>query len=201
MQEPPTAWTDWVTYHATLFGLDSDRDLATLLVWRDLFEAAGYDPRELRAASDSIALAPEPPRWRIDHLDRLQSAVRAARREAQAAERAAAGEVSWPDCHNCAGTGFAIVPHLRHVLAGVWAPDGQTFAVSCDCRAGQREQREKLITLRRYEALNQHWRDQLAERKQRDLERARARDQTSAADRLLGPIVRRLLAGVKGGKA
>ncbi len=204
---PPDAFTAWVSYHAKLFGMDSERDVASLLAWRDLFDSAGYSPAELRAASDALALSPEPLKWREDHRRELVRHLRAARQD-RLTRPATDGETSYPSCWICGGGGWVCgLPDLRQVKSGQWLGSA-TCAVLCSCSYGQKEgqrhspkeDRRRPMTLMRYEALNPKWLEQQSLRAETVAAEAKASDQTSAADRLLGPIVRRLLAGVKGGK-
>lgn len=194
-------WAAWMTYHADLFGLNARaEDLATVATWRDLFRDAGYYAAELRAASDALALAEERPRSREQHLHRLVALLRTARLEQARAQRTAEGEISWPLCNLCGGSGLAIAPLLKHVAGGEWLPGGQTCAVSCTCRAGQREQRDKLMTLRRYEERNPDWVAQVARRAGADRAHVRALEFAGAVDRKLGPLVRALIKTAKGGE-
>lgn len=193
-------WFDsWVQYHATLFGLDTDGDLKTLLSWRRLFvELNGFTAEELHAASDDLA-APPVPRFRNEHLDRLQAAVQARRsarrRKVREAEDAFAEDAD--RCTLCHGAGMAVVPHPSQVDGPTWA-GGATCAVFCSCRAGAAESsrhadaRRKPMALEKYEGLNPCWPEQLRAREALDRERRLAREKTREADRTFGRILSRL---------
>ena len=105
--------TQWAQYHATLFGLDTERDAEMLLAWVDVFREAGYDAGELREASQWLA-AHDAPRYRSDPLAAIQAHVRQ-RRERQLTRRDQA-----PDdrgaCTLCGGSGRVIVPDPRAEL-------------------------------------------------------------------------------------
>lgn len=72
-------------------------------------------------------------------------------------------------CDICGGTGFAEVPHINHVIDGVWLPyPGRwwrpTFTVSCQCSDGySRAARcSGIMSLEKYDSLNRGWQRQLA---------------------------------------
>lgn len=194
----PDDYDRWVTYHSTLFGFEKDRDLAMLDAWGSLFRGAGYKPAELFEASNQLALN-APPKWRSEHLAAIQDRIKARRIEAMAA--AAKEELSWPSCEICGGCGMAIVPLLRFVQDGKWI-SWQTCAVFCRCVRGQREfghcqaAKKRTLTLAEYESRNPDWFVQVEERRQMELAQAKARDQTAAADRTYGPLLRKLAATV-----
>lgn len=73
---------EWAAKHAELFGLDADKIKPTLQAWAKLFEAEGYTPEQLLAASVWIA-GHRPPRFLSDHLPNLVERLKMPRPSAE----------------------------------------------------------------------------------------------------------------------
>lgn len=184
---------EWATYHAALFGLDGDKDVETFMAWKTLFAAAGYTAAELREASDWIALN-DTPKWRSEHLAKLQERIRTKRREDRA--RPAQPEQAYPDCNECHGTGWVCdLPHLGQVFGGEWKGES-TCAVFCRCSWGTREyarhRERKAMTLDQYERRNPSWREQVERLVKVRAARQRAQGHSAHADKIFGPIMARI---------
>jgi hypothetical protein len=189
-------WAGWVEYHAVLFGLDGEGETRTLLAWRETFAAQGFIAEELRAAS--LHLARDPPRYREEHLRRLQEVIhgrRAAARRADDLRREAEEGAQWV-CADCHGCGWASVPHPRYLAEGEWQPDGggrlHTVAVLCSCNRGRREaelhEKVRPLTLAAYELQNPLWRGQLAGAARARAAALHARRLAREADRERGAV-------------
>lgn len=187
-------WLDWAEYHAAMFGMDREQDVATFHAWRNVFASQGFSFVELRLATEWLATQPAPG-WRDKHLAALQERVREQRRDAAARREAEA--VSYADCRICRGSGWVSVPDLRQVRELEWLGYA-TCAVLCLCSWGEREAERHprlerpLLTLAVYERHNPRWEGQLEHRRQLEAEQVRARQTSAAADKLFGPLVRRL---------
>lgn len=198
------AWyAEWVTRHATLFGMGSDADVKTLLSWEDVFTAAEYTVAELKAATDWLAANPAAfgsveARYAgkaAAHLEAIQARIRETRAVVYRAESVT--ETDYGRCVLCGGTGRVIVPHVRGVKAGQWVPIAAarggasyyTMAVLCSCVRGEwvrsrnaQHVAEKLdpkglsvLTLARYEQMNPNWQVQMEQRKREQLAAAALR--------------------------
>jgi hypothetical protein len=188
-------WAGWVEYHAVLFGLDGEGETRTLLAWRETFAAQGFTAEELRAAS--LHLARDPPRYREEHLRRLQEVIHgrraAVRRSADLLREAEESEWVCPHCHAC---GWASVPHPRFLVEGEWRADGggrlHTVAVLCSCNRGRREAelhaKAGPLTLATYELRNPLWREQVAAAARARAAATDARRLAREADRERGAV-------------
>src|SRR5262245_57478261 len=176
-------WYDvWAERHATVFRLNAGTDVSMFNAWRELFLAAGYTPEELHAATAWLATH-APPRFPADHLKALVERINAAR----AVDYAPGPEEERGTCATCNGSGFVVVPHPAGIRRGEWdpvragcRPTYYTGSVLCRCGLGrwigsrqgphnsESKPRPALLTLDRYEQLNPHWREHMAE-KQREL--------------------------------
>lgn len=134
-------FAEWAEHHATLFGMDGEKELETLLSWREVFLGQGFSRAELFAASNDLAASPPVPRFRNEHLDRLQRAVLSRRRETltQRREAEAAFASEQIDCRLCHGCGWVSVPHPRDMVGGEWL-GRHTLSVICRCPVGRLEQ-------------------------------------------------------------
>lgn len=201
-------WFDeWAAHHATLFGLDGDKEIATLHSWRVLFVTQlGYSREELFAASNTIAATPPIPAFRNEHLDRLQIAVQKARREElvkrREAEAASLSEQS--ECRLCLGCAWVTVPHPQDVVDGEWLGK-HTLAVVCRCPLGRKEQtlneefcsrpragelrcRPRALTLETYEGRNPSWQLQVKRKEAADRAVRKAKSVTEDVDRARGRL-------------
>lgn len=192
-------FTEWVKAYAVRFGMDSEPEVKTLLSWRELFVVQlGYSRDEMFLASDAVATSLPVPRFRNEHLDRLQSAVQKARRETLVARREteAAFAVEQSECRLCLGCGWVSVPHPRDVVDGEWLGK-HTLGVTCHCALGRLEQqrhdeftskprpgehrvRAKAITLEEYEGHCPQW--QLQVKRKEAAERAVRKAKAVAED-------------------
>jgi hypothetical protein len=220
--EAPDWFLEWVLHHATLFGMDTDPEKKTLLSWRELFVVQlGYSREEMFAASDAVATSLPVPRFRNEHLDRLQAAVQKHRRETltrrREAEAAFVAEQS--ECPLCLGCAWVTVPHPRDVVDGEWLGK-HTLAVLCGCPLGRREQalneefcqrpragetrrRPKAMTLDEYEVHCPQWQIQVKRQEAADRAVRRAKSVTEDVDRARGrlpgaqDVLRQYRGGVK----
>lgn len=185
-------WSGWVKFYAPCFGLMGDSDAAMFAAWREVFEASGYTAEELHEAAKEIAKSP--PRFRIDHLARIQSRIRerrfALRMQQEQRHEAMPGRER---CEICEGVGWVVVPHIRFVADGEWIAPWPTMAVACQCFKGQaivtkaRDAGiEKYIpmALGWYEGRNPSWFRQLNQRETLRQAEVRAKLASHGADRL-----------------
>lgn len=195
---------DWLERYAAVFGLNYPAGLTMLASWEVHFDRDGVTAAELDAALLHLATRDAPAStW--DHLPKLQAFLRSTRAESREHERRLRDE-GFEDhrCAICAGTGYAVVPHLRCVEGSQWLPRGgvwYTHAVTCDCKRGEAiyegcvEGRRKNgpplpLSLREYHRRNAKWQQQLSQRAQQQAQERESRRLAEVADlarRGLGP--------------
>ena len=199
MDNQPEFYAQWAAYHCEVFGL-GDRDLKTLLSWRELFLTAGYQAGELRAATDAIALDPGSLGGMYQskmtaHLTAIQSRIRNGR--AIVLERSKPSERERGTCTKCGGCGYVTVPHPASIRDGEWKPmlvaranaTYYTAAVVCSCALGRwlvdngktKRRRttgtdDRILRLEDYERINPDWQEQLAAHRKMQRLRANAVD-------------------------
>ena len=189
-------YNEWGARHASLFGLRSEQDAASVSEWVDLFRKSGITVEELNRASDWLALH-QPPKWASEHLGALKSTVELLRQQAQSASEP-------PDrgqCTLCRGGGMVSVPHPRFML-GLVQPDHPrkstvftTAAVLCRCPLGRwtdghrgdkrsdGQERPRMMTLDAYEAVYPNWRAVVEQHEtQSAIDLCRQRGQRSGTD-------------------
>lgn len=173
--------------------------------WVALFISNGFTPDELFAATNAIAGDSSPPRYRGEHLNRLQVKLHEAREQLRK-ERFTEEQKRLKEqysmsctCQLCGGTGWVSVPYyndrwkLPRIENGVWVAPCQTSAVICRCPAGQAlvqcvDPKRPPARLEDYETLVPHWRVYLdQQRTQRSLLKE-ARDKAREADKDSGPL-------------
>lgn len=190
---PPDPHAEWGKFHGVLFGLVTDSDAKMLAEWAALFAAEGYAPDELQAASRWLALN-DPPRFRTDHLLRLQDRLRQLRRQACAPPPV---EDTRGTCTTCRGVGRVIVPLLLGIptAGGSLVPDdGQrrTAAVTCSCGLGrwfsQQGCEPAMMTLDQYQAIVPDWRTREVSQRSVAHERRRVAEKTRSLDQTMGAV-------------
>lgn len=200
-------WVGWAERHATTFGLLTEAEREMVHHWRDFFESEGYTILELQEASR--ALMADPPKWRADHLKRIQETIVArrlkqARAEKENEEEQARKQDYCPRCNT--REGWLEVPHPETIRGDQWTRPYLTLLVTCDCTRGrvrfnqfaaaaQNEEFTKKVPSFRpalaidaYERRFPHWEMMV---QQRDLAReqeAKAMGRAAHADRHRGPI-------------
>lgn len=94
--KPSTSFDEWARRHQVLFGLNSDENIAMVLAWEDIFEAAGVSLPELDDATQYMATQAAP-RFPSDHLPAIQQRIREQRtkREQEALREKQRGQ--WRD--------------------------------------------------------------------------------------------------------
>jgi hypothetical protein len=201
-------WMSWSTKHSHIFGMMSELDMTMLSSWRDVFHTAGYSADELAAAT--MELASDPPRWRVDHLTRIHTFIRAERfRTRLAMEKMEEERYRAVACQLCGGCGYAEVPHLSCVYDSRWREGPRyTMSVCCRCEIGRRKNeviinnpRQPAIDQRRRMGLGEYslhlpnWEELLREKKDELAARARSHAAAAGVDQEFGPLVfRRILA-------
>ena len=182
-------WDEWIHHHATIYALTGERDIAMLLEWARLFDAAGFGPMELTEASDWLAVN-NPPRFRNDHLQALlgrAKAVRTALTTKPLAELA--GVAPGASCAICEGVGTVTVPNPKALARGKWAD----AAVTCCCPLGRwikSQDRRGWQTLEDYENEVPDWQELTRKRKAELLAWSRSASLAGSLDATLGPILR-----------
>lgn len=217
-------FSSWVTRHASVFGVNDDADLATLMAWEPVFAAARATPLEMAAATDWLArnsstFGSVPERYAgkmIGHLSAIQRALREVRsvsrgevekRDRQQAERLGT-------CSLCGSTGMVRVPQPKHCINGEWRPvkiargGGPVYyhaAVLCSCALGrwigqrQHDGGGKLqMTLEQFE---QHycpdWRRQMEDRAREQAEANKHSPVSQEWDTCVKNLLERFLARVE----
>lgn len=200
MSEVITAaqYSAWASDHQAMFGMSgNDAEAQMFKAWFRLFVTDGYTERELRAATDTIARLEQQPEWRGEHLAAIQRAVRESRRRRRETAASTYRDTRAPSqCEACDDVGMvAGLPQLFEVRDGLWVGHA-TCAVLCRCHAGQRigaafasrewpsdRLRERAcFSIVEYEAVNPHWREQLADRRALLIAQRMATEATRAAD-------------------
>jgi hypothetical protein len=187
-------WTDWISYHSTIFALNTESDLNMLTEWARLFQMAGWTPTELKQASEWLALH-EPPAYRSQHLVALQKRLPYARQQKGAPPAAMDGE----DCGRCVvclGTGFVTVPNHKYAnepRGSIHHGKFYTCVVTCHCSRGRwREQHCSrdggILSLAEYEARWPWWREEMAQHEALLKQRTRSLAHAKAVDEALGAI-------------
>jgi hypothetical protein len=209
----------WSEHHAATFGLLSPDDGKMLKAWQDIFDAEGLTHSELTDATKHLATN-DTPRFRIDHLQKIQVFVRGRRTELAKANREAQEQrAGFVPCSRCQGTGFVLVPTLRFVVDGTWTAYGKTFmtnTVSCLClrgedirdkaakyKAAHPEKKTPAIPLRLadYELRNPNWEFQMEQRAAQEKAEREAKRLAQVADaQPMAPLFERLIAKAKGAR-
>jgi hypothetical protein len=200
----------WSRRHGETFGFSHPNDPAVFARWYEVFAAAGYTAAELGAATDVIAMRPEPLKWRDDHLAAIHAALRSKRSGEWAAKvrsyRPDESEVG--ECAYCGGSGWAVVPHPKYVMAGEWSAGilgrRPTAAVTCLCHRGRaalegwdrfsedvKRRVARPMPLEHYQAkVNPGWRNMIAGVEAEERARLAATAATQATDAAAGPLAR-----------
>ena len=181
-----SAWSDWITRHATLFALHDQRDQGMLAEWARLFSGAGFAPDDALAATDWVA-ANNPPEFRSQHLARLLDRLRSSRGQLEAKRARPVAEAC---CRDCGDVGLVIVPD----------PDGierwhnwRERVVFCSCSLGRWKAKEKpqLETLPQYQAAYPRWREMARWHDQQVAAQGAAEANAEGLDKAMGQIIAR----------
>lgn len=205
-----TTYHEWAAYHAQMFGLLSEPEVAMVHAWLEPFTSVGYTVEELRAASDWMAIN-GPPKFRSEHLSGLTNRIRD-RRMLDAAERTRKAMLVDPNdlgvCVNCFDVGIVTVPHFSVVRDGIWIQPFYTLGVLCGCNRGRKLQADRRVIEESKQAKDHHYRQRLGmtleqyerkvpdwkrvmDDKQRTAEKFRvATVQANDMDKLLGEILK-----------
>jgi hypothetical protein len=202
---------EWAERHAAIFGLNTDRDPSMFAAWGQVFESCGYTAAELNEATTYLAGTPgKVPLTRQQNLDAINSRVRDRRLDRlRANDEAAAPDSSH---HLCGGSGWVVVPHLKHVVDGEWVAPWYTMAVTCNCKLGQRrlasldEDRKRAVyTFDLYDTRNPNWEMQVQTREVARKSMVDARRESAEADkyadrlqRAFGGAVRSVIGKARG---
>lgn len=200
-------WLAWADHHATTFGLLTDGEREMVHAWRTYFEAEGFTIAELQQASWSMMAAP--PKWRTDHLQRIQDAIVGSRMKQAQAEREAEDEAAKAqDCTRCQlMPGYIIVPSPSCIRGDRIIRPYTESLVTCDCTTGRRlfnahqasfqdaDFMKKSPAFRppasidQYERRYPHWEMMIQQRELARKEEAKAKGRAAHADRQSGPIL------------
>jgi len=204
-------WDAWSAKHQLTFGLNSEKDFAMIDAWREAFERRGYTAAELTDATVWMA-GNEPPVWRSEHLARIHKRIEWARLAAYRKEQeATTAEAEFDRCRLCGSTGFVVVPHLKFVRDGIWAPPFYTYAVACHCRKGLRvyerltqasvdnERCRPIVSIGDYEMANPYWQRQMGDQHETQAAENRAAAASVKADGDLGRIISAIMRKTTGG--
>lgn len=174
---------EWSMRYCGAFTLNIEKHGAMLSVWREVFDAGMFVIEDLNKAL--VKLAESPPKFRGDHLKRLNDLLR----EGTTVKRQAVltdseiKEQKFGSCTLCHGSGYVAVPHPKFLSGGhgleparvVGAPVVKyELGVYCRCGLGdwfyrshaksrdnQRDKRRHGVTLSDYEILNPEWPQQM----------------------------------------
>lgn len=188
-------WSEWITYHSTLFWMLSDQDAILFREWRPAL--AEYSLGELREASLHMAsVASKSSTFRTAHLGLLRERIHARRYEFHRAEREEFERAAESlQCRHCGGSGLVTVPHHACIVDGLWRHPWYSQAVCCSCNRGshrfnrinailnERDKRTLIMDLAQYEALHPDWPSLVEQRKAIFLAEHRARWHAEQADR------------------
>lgn len=201
-------WIAWAEMHATTFGLLSDGEREMVHAWRSYFEASGFTLAELQQASRDMMAAP--PKWRADHLQRIQDAIVSRRMKLAQAEIEAEIEADRQRRHDCQRCkfipGYVIVPSPSCIRGDMLIRPYCESLVTCDCNTGRRlfnehqarfqdaEFMKKSPAFRppasidQYERRFPHWEMLMQQRELAREEENKAKWRAAHADRQRGPI-------------
>lgn len=197
---PPEEYCLWARRHAAAFGLSRDADADMALEWADHFARQGVSPEALDRATN--AMMRDPPKWREDHLARLQEALRNQSSQVAPAPPADVGI----ECKLCGGTGSVSVPS-RKALAqriarglGEWGQGDPwkgwgTEAVACRCPLGlylRTHGRGNWTTLEAYSAERPYWQDEMTAHAEHQKREASLTSSARGLDKTFGSLIDRL---------
>ena len=189
-------FSEWVSHHATVFGLTAESDTRTLSAWLPVFSTGGHTVEDLFAVTDYLAAHPEALNREerfsgklachlaaiLDRLKEIRAIVYQKDVKAHEHERGT--------CTLCSGSGYVIVPHPKAVHDGQWVPvktaragpSWYTAAVLCTCALGRWvgehvKEEKRPMSLEYYtQAINPYWREHMAQRQASHLARAQLQE-------------------------